>query len=139
MRARTRFNQNGGSLIDPAPWSLAQHISDGTSRDKSTVPPRWPLHHFGQIDPNRPKKSAASTVLASSESRTLIDRPKTAAQPLHKRIVLPFPNYVWRHYAVPAPSRAISSTFESDPEGSPQPQHRSEYRSLAVMRSAQTV
>src|SRR5258708_859123 len=39
-------------------------------------------------------------------------RTKTAAEPLHKRIVLPFPNYVWLHPTASAPSSAIDTAFQ---------------------------
>src|SRR6185295_13518985 len=63
-------------------------------------------------------------------------RKKPAAEPLHKRIVLLFPNLSGvitplQHLPgrLAAPSDAISMR-------SPEPQHRSKYRSLAVIRNA---
>jgi hypothetical protein len=135
MTARTRFNQNGGSLIDPAPGSLAQHISDGTSRDKSTAPPRWSLHRSGQIDPNRPKRTLPRPywpqVNRRNTDRQAENRCAAATQAYRS--------------ALPETTSGVITTLQrppglstAHPRGSPQPQHRLEYRFLAVMCNAHT-
>jgi hypothetical protein len=66
-------------------------------------------------------------------------RTKTAAEPLHKRIVLRFPKTT-SGVITPfqrLPGRSIAHSNEI-PIGSPQLQQRSEYRSLAVMRNTHT-
>jgi hypothetical protein len=64
---------------------------------------------------------------------------KPAAEPLHKRIVLPVrKNYVQLRYTALPPSSAVGRAFIAMPRGSPQDQDRSEYRSLAVIRNAHT-
>jgi hypothetical protein len=39
-------------------------------------------------------------------------RREPAAEPLHEGILASLPNYVWHHYTVPAPARAIDSALQ---------------------------